>query len=416
MSAVLLSSSRPLRNYFQRLSQIFAVLTAFVLPLSTAALMIFFTATVLCCLLAGDCYEKYLILRYNPMALMFILFFALFFFGFSYTSVQWPIAFHTLIKYSKFLLGFFLFSTFRHEKTANIAFFAFLLAATLTLLFSFIKFFSHLDLLHRFVSDSGVFKDHIFTGFLLAFTSYCFAVFAFSIKKSWRYLFILLFLVAAYNVLFINLSRSGYVVLFSLLLLLAWQKFSGKGLFAGLLIAVFLCGGLLFLPANFKERFNLAHSEIIQYKNGSFDTSVGLRLEFYNNSLKLLKEHPWIGTGTGSFAQDYLAVAQDKHFATQNPHNEYLNIAVQFGLLGVVVLLGMFIVHAWTSLRLQGMRQHFAQAILVSIAVGSLFNSWLMDVTQGCFYVFFTALLFAGLPYKSKDNVSGILQSHDRDQ
>lgn len=406
MSADSLSCShRPVRDYFQELSRIFAVLTAFVLPISTAALMISFTATVLCCLLAGYWHEKYLILRHNPMALMFIIFFALFLIGLSYTTVQWPLALHTLTKYSKFLLGFFLFSTFRHEKTAYFALFAFLLASSLTLLFSLIKYFGHWDLLHRFASDSGVFKDHIFTGFLLAFTSYCFALFAFSMKNTWRWLFAALFLLAVYDVLFINISRSGYVVLFSLLLLLASQLFAWKGLLTGVLISIFLCGGLLFLPANFKERFNLMHSEITQYKHGSFDTSVGLRLEFYHNSMKLLKEHPWIGTGTGSFAQDYLAVTPDKQFATRNPHNEYLNIAVQFGLLGLVILLAMFIVHAWISFRLQGLRQYFAQAVLVSIAVGALFNSWLMDATQGCFYVIFTALFFAELSYKSEESV-----------
>ncbi|MGC1855082.1 MAG: O-antigen ligase family protein, partial [Candidatus Aquirickettsiella sp.] len=228
--------------------------------------------------------------------------------------------------------------------------------------------------------------------------SYCFAVFAFSIKNAWRWFFVVLFLLATYNILFINLSRSGYIVLFSLLLLLASQQYKWKGLLAGILVSIFLCGGLLFLPANFKERFNLAHTEITEYKHGIFDTSVGLRLKFYHNSLKLLKKHFWMGTGTGSFAQDYFAIAQDKQFATKNPHNEYLNIAVQFGLFGFIILLGMFIVHAWTSFRLQGLRQYFAQAVVVSIAVGSLFNSWLMDVTQGCFYVIFTALLFASLP------------------
>lgn len=406
MSADSLSCSRrPVRDYFQGLSRIFAVLTAFVLPISTAALMIFFTATVLCCLLAGNWHEKYLILRHNPMALMFIIFFALFLLGLSYTTVQWPLALHTLTKYSKFLLGFFLFSTFRHEKTAYFALFAFLLASSLTLIFSLIKYFGHWDLLHRFASDSGVFKDHIFTGFLLAFTSYGFALFTFSMKNTWRWLFAALFLLAVYDVLFINISRSGYVVLFSLLLLLASQLFAWKGLLAGVLISIFLCGGLLFLPANFKERFNLMHSEITQYKHGSFDTSVGLRLEFYRNSMKLLKEHPWIGTGTGSFAQDYLTVTHDKQFATRNPHNEYLNIAVQFGLLGLVILLAMFIVHAWISFRLQGLRQYFAQAVLVSIAVGALFNSWLMDATQGCFYVIFTALFFAELSYKSEEDI-----------
>ena len=101
------------------------------------------------------------------MALMFIIFFALFLIGLSFTTVPRAVGLHTLTKYSKFLLGFFLFSTFRNEKTATAAFFGFLVAASITLLLSFIKFFGHSDFLHRFAFDSGVFKDHIFTGFLL---------------------------------------------------------------------------------------------------------------------------------------------------------------------------------------------------------------------------------------------------------
>lgn len=355
-------------------------------------------------MLAGHVYEKYLILRDNPMGLMFILFFSLFLLGLTYTTVPRAMAFHTLIKYSKFLLGFFLLSVFRDKKTARYAFFAFLFSATLTLFISVIKFFGSWDFLHRFPADSGVFKDHIFTGFLLAMTGYCYAVLAFSIKNAGRWLFGLLSLVAVYDVLFINLSRSGYLVLFSLILLLAWQQFSWKGLSMSVFISTFLIAGLLFLPANFKNRFALAQSQMTQYRHGSCDTSIGLRLEFYQNSLKLIKKHPWIGTGTGSFAKDYLSITSEKHVATQNPHNEYFNIIVQFGLLGFIVLLALFVVHGITSFRLTGNRQYFAQAVLLSIAVGSLFNSWLMDVTQGCFYVIFTALCFASLPLASTKN------------
>lgn len=406
MSIALHTASRPIKNFFKNWSQVFAVITAFVLPLSTAALMSFFLVTVFCVVLAGDWREKWFILRRNPVALMFILFFSLFLIGLSYTTVPRPDALHTLIKYSKFLLGFFLFSLFQHEKTAVYAFTAFLFAASITLLLSLLKFFADWDLLHRFVSDSGVFKDHIFTGFLLAFSSYCYAALAFSIKKGWRWFFVLLFLVTVYDVLFVNLGRSGYVVLLSLILLLAWQQFSWKGLFTGILVSIFLFSGLSFLPANFKDRLSRVHREINQYQHGNFDTSVGLRLEFYKNSLKLLAKHPWIGTGTGSFSRDYFNMAEDKQFVTQNPHNEYLNIAVQFGLIGVAVLLLMFLLHWRESFRLTGLRQRFAQAVLVTIVVGSVFNSWLMDVSQGCFYVFFTALLLANLSQSPPRKIS----------
>jgi O-antigen ligase len=379
-----------LKNHFKQLSQIFAIAMAFVLPLTTAALEIFFVSSVLCCILAGDWRKHYELLRNNRVALMFIVFFTLFVVGMSYTIVSWSEGTHTLIKYSKFLLGFFLFSVFSDEKTRYHAFFAFLFAVTLTLFFSYAKFFGW-DILHRFDGDSGVFKDHIFTGFLLAFASYTYALLAFANKKK-RLIFIVLFLLAAFNVLFINLGRSGYVVFFSLLLLLSWQRFSWKGFSLALLLSVFLLGGTLFFSANFHNRFFTVHKEIQQYDKGKEDTSTGLRLSFYKNSLQLFAKHPWIGTGTGSFAKVYASVAKENEWLTKNPHNEYLNIGVQFGLLGITVLLFLFALHWQQSFRLPWFLKNFSQAVLVSIAVGCLFNSWLLDVTQGCFYVFFTAL------------------------
>ena len=382
-----------LKNNFKYLSQMFAIIAAFALPLSTAVLEVFFIASVICCILGGDWKKHTEVLRTNRMALMFVVFFALFVVGISYSVASWSEQLYTLSKYSKFLLGFFLFSVFSDEKTRYYAFFAFLCAATLTLLLSYLKFFGW-DILHRFSGDSGVFKDHIFTGFLLAFSSYAYALLAFSDKK-WRLVFIALFLLASFNVLFINLGRSGYVVFFSLLLLLSWQKFSWKGFSVAVLLCIFLLGSTLLLPSHFKERFFIVHQEIQQYDKGKEDTSTGLRLSFYRNSMQLFSKHPWIGTGTGSFAKGYASVAKENEWLTRNPHNEYLNIGVQFGLLGIIVLLALFLSHWQQSFRLPGFAKNFSQAVVISIAVGCLFNSWLLDVTQGTFYVFFTALLFS---------------------
>lgn len=381
-----------LQNNFKSLSQIFAIITAFVLPLSTAALEVFFIASVICCILAGNWKKHYEILRTHHMALMFIVFFALFVVGISYSVASWSEISYTLSKSSKFLLGFFLFSIFTDKKIRYYAVFSFLLATTFTLLLSYIKFFGW-DILHRFNDDSGIFKDHIFTGFLLAFASYAYALLAISNKK-WRLVFIVLFLLASFNVLFINIGRSGYVVFFSLLLLLSWQQFSWKGLSAALLLSVFLLGIALLFSSNFNDRFFTVHKEIQQYDKGKEDTSTGLRLSFYRNSLQLFFKHPWIGTGTGSFAKVYASVAKKNEWLTKNPHNEYLNMGVQFGSLGIVVLLALFVSHWQQSFRLPWIAKNVAQAVLIAIAIGCLFNSWLLDVTQGTFYVFFTALLF----------------------
>jgi O-antigen ligase len=384
------------KSYFNYLSQVFAIVTAFVLPLTTAALEVFLIATVIFSLFAGGWREKYTILRTNPVALMFIVFFSLSVIGISYTSASQIEVLNSLLKYSKFLFGFFLFSVFLDEQTARYAIVAFLLAAILTLLLSFVKFFAGWDILHRFGSDSGIFKDHIFTGFLLAFASYCYGLLAFS-RNDWRWVFALLFFLSAVNVLFINVGRSGYLVFFSLLFLLAWQQWRWKGLAIVFLLASFLLASLFLFKNNFRSSFLVTQSEIHKYDIGTINTSGGLRLSFYKNSLKLLRQHPWLGTGTGSFTQVYSQQVGDHYVDTHNPHNEYLNSGVQFGALGILVLLSLFCVHWYESFHLAPMRKKFAQAVLVSIAVGSLFNSWLMDVTQGCFYIFFTALVFSRL-------------------
>jgi uncharacterized membrane protein YccC len=39
--------------------------------------------------------------------------------------------------------------------------------------------------------------------------------------------------------------------------------------------------------------------------------------------------------------------------------------------------------------------RHLARGLILTIAVGCLFNSWLMDHTEGLLYAWLTGLLFA---------------------
>ena len=68
-------------------------------------------------------------------------------------------------------------------------------------------------------------------------------------------------------------------------------------------------------------------------------TSIGLRLDFWEKSLGLLSEAPVVGHGTGSLrglferaATDYSNSARSK--IIRNPHNQTLNVAVQWVTMG----------------------------------------------------------------------------------
>jgi len=83
------------------------------------------------------------------------------------------------------------------------------------------------------------------------------------------------------------------------------------------------------------------------YRELNQPTSIGLRLEFWEKSLRFFAEAPIIGHGTGStrglFEQ---AATGPKVLAggqvVSNPHNQTLNVAVQWGVVGVVVLYAMW--------------------------------------------------------------------------
>jgi O-antigen ligase len=128
-------------------------------------------------------------------------------------------------------------------------------------------------------------------------------------------------------------------------------------------------------------------------------TSTGLRLEFYRNTLAIIREHPLLGVGTGGFPKAYADRVQAAEAdLTRNPHNEYLHIAAQTGLAGLAALLWLFLLQWITAPRLtEPLERHLARALVLTIAVGCVFNSFLLDHTEGLMYAWLTALLYTGL-------------------
>jgi O-antigen ligase len=104
-----------------------------------------------------------------------------------------------------------------------------------------------------------------------------------------------------------------------------------------------------------------------------------------------------LGHGTGSTAKAFADKVQGRvAVPVRNPHNEYLHMLVQLGLPGLAALLYLF----WTHWRLAPtlstpLSRHLARGLLLTMAVGCLFNSWLMDHTEGLLYAWLTGLLFA---------------------
>jgi O-antigen ligase len=195
-------------------------------------------------------------------------------------------------------------------------------------------------------------------------------------------------------------------------LLIAYYLFDWlhwKGVIVTGLMIVIIAGLLYWMPTN---TVHIRLSELVQEygqwqpdRAASIVSATGLRMEFYNNSLRIIGKNPIFGVGTGGFRSAYQRQIGDSQMvATDNPHNQYLLTGVELGLVGLVGLATLFIIQ-WrlASRQPRGQDRMLAYAMLLAIATGCLFNSFLADHTEGLFYVWTTALLFAGFstPYNA---------------
>ena len=126
------------------------------------------------------------------------------------------------------------------------------------------------------------------------------------------------------------------------------------------------------------------------YKEKNLPTSIGLRLEYWQKSLRLFAEAPVIGHGTGStrglFEQAAVGRVGAAADVVGNPHNQTLNIAVQWGVVGIVALYAMWLAHL-LLFRGEGLGAWIGLLIVVQNIFTSLFNSHLFDFHEGWMYV-----------------------------
>jgi hypothetical protein len=127
------------------------------------------------------------------------------------------------------------------------------------------------------------------------------------------------------------------------------------------------------------------------YKESNQPTSIGERLVFWQKSLRFFNEAPIIGHGTGSTRGLFeLAASGPKILVggqvVSNPHNQTLYVAIQWGVIGIILLYAMWRVHL-LLFRGEGLANWIGLLVVVQNVFTSLFNSHLADFNEGWMYV-----------------------------
>lgn len=245
-----------------------------------------------------------------------------------------------------------------------------------------------------------VFKHYLTHGILMAFGAFLFAELALAeTSRRRRVLWFVAAIAAAVNVMFLSQGRTGYLLLAVLTAYLGYRWLRWLGLALALAAMTAVVTALVLIPGPFQQRVGLASGEQASSLASQYArVSNAARLEMYRTTLAIVLEHPLLGVGTGGYPKAYAERMKDaKDPSSRNPHNEYLLIAVQTGLVGLAAMLWLFYVQWRLAARLPALEARLARGLVLAMVAGCLFNSMLLDHTEGLLFAWLTGVLYGGL-------------------
>ncbi len=371
----------------------FVCLACFFTPLSTSLLGVFSVLAVAAWILSGGFFDLPRVLRANPSTLAALFLFFLMTTAIAYSSVTAVEGFSTLRKYRELLLLPVIFSLLslssRQRRRAQLSFVA---GCIVLMAVSYLFYFELLD--GERYGYSLVY--HITHSFFMAVLGY-WALHRSAVAGWRKFIWLLVFVAAITNLFYIAPGRTGMFVFCCLALLYLYQRLSLVKCAISVIVFVSLLGAAYFTSDNFSGRVDEAFSEISHYEPGQSRTSIGQRFDWWAISIQLIKAKPLFGHGTGSYeAAHGRAIQKSRITPTDNPHNEYLFLGVQFGLIGLALFILVIVLQLQEAKSIAKKDRQLLHGVLLALLAGSLMNSLLFDSQQGHFYLFMSAALLAG--------------------
>jgi O-antigen ligase len=191
------------------------------------------------------------------------------------------------------------------------------------------------------------------------------------------------------DILFIVNGRTGQIMVLIINAFLVLFRFKLRGTLL-LLLAVIIIAPLLWIsPIIQKGLYNYRH-DISQYEQGNHWTSYGARKEFHKQSIKLIKDKPILGYGTGSFGKVYKAQNEMRHEPiTSNPHRDILWIGVELGVVGICLFIYMLFSFIFACLKLDNLYYKcMGLSLIIGYIVASTENSFFIDNVTGMAFIF----------------------------
>lgn len=199
------------------------------------------------------------------------------------------------------------------------------------------------------------------------------------------------------NVFLFSSGRSGYVAGGLVVFLMAVQIIPKRMRGLSLLVPVLVLICAFTLSPRVQERVTVVFHEVSLYLQSNHQLSEeqlgsqGARLNYWARSLDMVRDQPIFGVGLGAWRTNYLKYGGLQAEPPSNPHQQYLLMATEGGLVALLLLLG-WMLQLWRDAAITAQPMALRGVVWVAALIG-LFNCPFYGIGMGEMLLLLFALL-----------------------
>ena len=370
---------------------LYPALAAASLPWSTTAVSIFMVVWLLV-VLPTIRWQAFLEALRAPASYLPLVFLALALAGLLWTEDSWAIGIQGVVPVTKLLAVPLLLYHYERSQRAHWVLFAFVASCVVLMGLSWVTYFADWKASPGGLAGVPV-RNYIDQSHEFALCLFVMAPLILSLAanghRAWTFAFAAVMLGFYLDMRFVATSRTAFTYFPILLILFAAKYLNRRHAIYFLIFAAIVEFGVLLSSPYLRDRVGRTVQDYKVDRDSNAATSNGLRLAYWRVSIRSISEAPVFGHGTGSTQQLFSREAEGKSGEwgniVRNPHNQTLYVAIQWGVLGCLVLYAMWYFHL-QLFRGSLFPSWIGLVIVVQNFISSLLNSHLFDFHEGWVY------------------------------
>lgn len=326
---------------------------AFILPLSRAGISFFVILLPILWMIEGDFKRKYQQIKSNKLLVAIVIYLL-----FSFTSALYSDNIEqtlNVLRLNSYWLLLFVIATSIKKEQIPLIISSFLTGMFISEVIAYGVFFEFWTFKHATVENPSPFMFWIDYSVFMAFTSILLLNRVLSKNYNLKEkIFFILFFISVTGNLFLAIGRTGQVafIVAIFVLMILHYRLSIKSILLSLLFLTTIFITAYQLSDSFKIRSQAGLKDIQNIQEMNLNGSWGIRVAFWITTFDIVKQHPILGIGLGDFKDEtakivnttnypYLNDNTKKFMSDNDPHNQYLLVLLQMGIVGLSIFLYM---------------------------------------------------------------------------